>query len=86
MSTNRRYPFAYDLLETLEIPEVEVGDEVILWQFPLGGEISVSHGRVLTVDEHQITYDLDTFGGSSGGHIYLLGHPIGIHSGRLIDD
>ena len=43
----------------------------------------VSQGKVLDFDRDKESYDLDTYEGSSGGPVYLLGCLRGIHVGRL---
>ena len=43
----------------------------------------MSQGRVLNFNDDKESYDLDTYEGSSGGPVFLLGHLRGIHVGKL---
>jgi hypothetical protein len=43
----------------------------------------MSQGRILDFNEDKESYDLDTYQGSSGGPVFLLGKLRGIHVGKL---
>lgn len=68
------------------LPEVEPGDTIIIVQHPDGGEKSASSGPVFKVHSPYLTYQADTFIGSSGSPVLKDYEPVALHHRAPRDD
>jgi len=59
------------------------GKNILVSQYPLGGEIHLSDGQIIEIKDFIFYHDADTLHGSSGGPIILQGDDkiLGIHKG-----
>lgn len=85
MKNGRVFPGAWDFLQIIQNPlnEVVVNTIISLWQHPEGGDKHIATGLVKRVNSDYISYEADTFGGTSGSLVTVAGKPLAIHVGRL---
>ena len=57
------------------------GNSIFIMQFPLGGNLGYSRGKITRIEDYQLTYNASTEFGSSGSPIFLKNSTevIGIH-------
>jgi len=87
MKNGKLFKPAWDVTRMLEmkmkIPKVMPGDLVSLCQHPEGGDKHYSTGAVIKSSSGSISYEADTFPGTSGSLVTMVGDVVGIHVGRL---
>jgi len=85
MKNGKLFKPAWDVTRMLKmkIPKVMPGDLVSLNQHPEGGDKHISTGAVIKVSSGSISYEADTFPGTSGSLVTMVGDVVGIHVGRL---
>jgi len=87
MKNGKLFKPAWDVTRLLrmrhKIPEVNPGDLVSIVQHPLGGDKHISTGAIINVSSGSIAYEADTFPGTSGSSVAMVGDVVGIHVGKL---
>ena len=65
-----------------------INKEITILQYPLGGKLSYSSGKIIEINENEITHRASTNNGSSGSPIFLEDgiKVLGIHKQRKYDD
>jgi len=89
MKSGKTFPGAWDFLQIIkkQLPGIGAGTVVSIWQHPEGGEKQISTGvvRKAPLSADYISYEADTFGGTSGSLVTVAGKPRAIHVGVLKD-
>ena len=77
----------YKLTNYLEINNLQydINDQIFTFQYPGGGRMQYSHGKLIKKKENYLIHDIGSKGGSSGFPIILMKNPkvIGLHRGTL---
>ena len=65
-----------------------INDQIFSFQYPKGGKLKYTHGKIIRKQNDFLIYDVDTRGGSSGSPIILMNNSkiIGLHKGYLEDN
>jgi hypothetical protein len=77
-----------DYIMDNESEENYINDDICIFQFPLGGELSFDKGKIKSIDGYQIEHMVSTEFGSSGSPILLLKNfkIMGLHNARYVEN